>query len=212
MPSSPGSSTLGEHCLIACVSSSFLLPGAAMLRQLPTPAALSAGISAPEKSVRLHGHSGLRARGGAVDAPPGLPRSLSPAPPARWAPRPRSWWRLRTSRLASTDCSGGRTPKGPPTSTTLSVGAPPLEQPQRRIGGGDQEGNAEGLGLIEHQPCPRLCAGRSLCLSLTTTRGGRHDCSSAPLTPTESKGHLASERSHLALQNPQRAARELPEV
>uniref|UniRef100_A0ABI7YD84 Guanosine-3',5'-bis(diphosphate) 3'-pyrophosphohydrolase MESH1 n=1 Tax=Felis catus TaxID=9685 RepID=A0ABI7YD84_FELCA len=44
-------------------------------------------------------------------------------------------WRLPTSQLASTDCSGGRTPKGHPTSTTLSVGAPPREQPQRRLGG-----------------------------------------------------------------------------
>uniref|UniRef100_A0AC11BVJ4 HD domain containing 3 n=1 Tax=Ovis aries TaxID=9940 RepID=A0AC11BVJ4_SHEEP len=44
-----------------------------------------------------------------------------PAPPARWAPRWPSCWRLLTSRPASTNGSGGRTPKGPPTSTTLSA-------------------------------------------------------------------------------------------
>lgn len=70
------------------------------------------------------------APGGAVDAGSTLPGRLGPkvpAPPARWAPRWPSCWRLLTSRPASTNGSGGRTPKGPPTSTTLSVGARPGE-------------------------------------------------------------------------------------
>uniref|UniRef100_A0A8C9KD35 Guanosine-3',5'-bis(diphosphate) 3'-pyrophosphohydrolase MESH1 n=1 Tax=Panthera tigris altaica TaxID=74533 RepID=A0A8C9KD35_PANTA len=49
---------------------------------------------------------------------------------------------------------------------------PPGEQPQRRLGGGDRDGNAEGLHLIEHLLCTRLCARHLSCLSLTTTRGG----------------------------------------
>lgn len=180
--------------------------------QRPSPAGLSARMSAPQKPAclgRTPQSPASAAPGGAVDALSGFKGLLgrqSPAPRARWAPRRRSWWRLRTSRLASTDCSGGRTPKGPPTSTTLSVGAPPGEQPQRCLGGGDREGNAEGLRLIEYLHCTGLCAGHFSCLSLAATRGGRHGCSSAQMTRKESKGHLASDRPHLALQNPQHAA------
>lgn len=169
-------------------------PGAAMLRAAPHTSGSLRRRDVGSRETCLGRTPQLPASaapGGAVDVPSGiqgLPGRQSPAPPARWAPRPRSWWRPPTSRLASTDCSGGRTPKGPPTSITLSVGAPPGEQPQRRLGGGDREGNAEGLHLIEHLLCPRLCAGHFTCLSLKTTGGGRHDCSSAQWTPKRSSG------------------------
>lgn len=121
-------------------------------------------MSAPGEPVwaRLHNPAASAAPGGAGDAPSRLPLLaglLSRSLPAGWAPRRRGCWKPQTLRLANTDGSGGRTLKGLPTSTTLSVGAPPGELPQRRLGGGTGKGTRRACASLSTYCVPSSVPG-----------------------------------------------------